>query len=214
VDARACLSLLYLDEYRYHFNPRPEALARALSEAQRAVELDVTSQLANRALAETQYFRRELGVFRSATERVLMLNPRDTSSIGMVALLTAFSGDWERGKSIMTRAMAMNPHHAGWVHFVSCFDHYRQREYGKALEAAEQINMPWYPWSYGCVTICHAQLGHGEAARKHLNDFLALSPRYAKIARRDLGKWFVSEEHVEHTLEGFAKAGLDVEVAR
>ena len=214
VDAGACLSLLYLDEYRYHFNPRPDALARALGEAQRAVELDATSQLANRALAETQYFRRELGVFRSATERVLMLNPRDTSSIGMVALLTAFSGDWERGKSIMTRVMAMNPHHAGWVHFVSCFDHYRQREYGKALEAAEQINMPWYPWSYGCVTICHAQLGHAEAATKHLNDFLALSPRYAKIARRDLAKWFVSAEHVEHTLEGFAKAGLDVEGAR
>ena len=64
------------------------------------------------------------------------------------------------------------------------------------------------------MTICHAQLGHAEAAKKHLNDFLALSPRYAKIARRDLAKWFVSEEHVEHTLEGFAKAGLDVEGAR
>ena len=213
-DALACLSLLYLDEHRYYFNPRPEALARALSAAQRALDLDVASQLANRALAETQYFRRELGAFRSATERVLMLNVRDTSSIGMVAILMAFSGDWERGKSIMSRAMAMNPHHAGWFHYVSFFDHYRNREYGKALEAAEQINMPWYSWSHASVTICHAQLGNDEAGRKHLNDFLELSPRYAKIARLDLSKWFVSQEHIEHVLEGFAKAGLDVDISR
>ena len=210
-DAWACLSLLYLDEYRYHFNPRPEALDRALSRAQRAVELDVTSQLGNRAMAEVHYFRRELGAFRSATERVLMLNPRDTSSAAMVGILMANSGDWEQGRSIVTRAMAMNPYHARWFNWLSFWDHYRHREYARALEAVEQIDLPDYPWTHAGLAIAHAQLGNGEAARKHLDDFLRLSPRYAKIARLDLSKWFVSEELIEHILEGLAKAGLDVE---
>ena len=51
-DARACLSLLYLDEFRLDFNARPDALDRALHTAQRALELAATSQLAYRSLAE------------------------------------------------------------------------------------------------------------------------------------------------------------------
>ena len=210
-NAWACLSLLYLDVHRLYFNPRPKALDRSLRVAQRAVVLDPTSQLAHRAMAEAHYFRRDLGAFRSATKRVLMLNPRDTSCIGMVAMLMAFSGDWEHGKSIASRAMAMNPHHAEWFYFLFFWEHYRHRDYDKALEATEKMNMPGYPWTHGSLAIAHAQLGHTEAAKRHLNDFLALSPQYAKIARVDLSKWFVSQEYVEHILEGLAKAGLDVE---
>ena len=210
-DARACLSMLYVDEHRLYFNPRPGALDRALDEAQRAVELDATSQLANRAMAEAHYFRRELGACRVATDRVLKLNPRDTSTIAMAGLLIAFAGDWEAGKTVVERGVAMNPHHAGWFHGILMWYYYRQRKYKKALAEAEQWNMPWYPWNHAGMAICHAQLGNVEEARKHLDNLLKLSPRYGKIARLDLSKWFVSEEHVEHALEGFVKAGLAID---
>ena len=48
-------------------------------------------------------------------------------------------------------------------------------KYARALEVVEQINMPHYPWTYAGLAIAHAQLGNGEAAKKHLDDFLRLS---------------------------------------
>ena len=44
-DAWAYLTFLYLDEYRFNYNPRPDSLDRALEAAQRAVDADPTQQL-------------------------------------------------------------------------------------------------------------------------------------------------------------------------
>ena len=210
-DALACLSVLYLDEFRHDYNARPDALDRALSAAQRAVELDATSQLAYVALAQAHYFRRELGAFRPAADRVLALNSRDTSNVALIGLMIAYGGDWPAGRSVVERVMQLNPHHAGWLHFVFVFDHYRKREYEKALDAAEKVNMPGYPWASGLLAAIHAQLGRSEAARKHLKTFVDLAPDVARNVRAEVSKWHVSEELVEHLVDGWRKAGLDID---
>ena len=70
-DAWACLAVLYLDEDRHEFNRRPDALDRALEAARRAVDADPANQLANYALAQAYYYRRDLGAFRPAAERAI-----------------------------------------------------------------------------------------------------------------------------------------------
>ena len=209
--ALACPSILYLDEFRQDYNAQPDALDRALHTAQRAVELDATSQLAYVALAQAHYFRRELGAFRPTADRVLALNLRDTSNVGLIGLMIAYGGDWRTGRSVVERVMQLNPHHAGWLHFVFVWDHYRKREYEQALAAAEKVNMPGYPWASGALAAIHAQLGQTEAARKHLNTFVELAPDVARNARAEWSKWIVSGEFVEHLVDGLRKAGLEVE---
>ena len=209
-EALACLSRVYLDEFRFDFNVLPDALDRALHTAQRAVELDGTSQLAYRALAEAHYFRRELGAFGPAADRVLALNPRDTSNVGMIGSLIAFAGDWPRGCSAVQKVMQLNPHHAGWLHFVFVDDHYRTGAYEQALEAAEKINMPGHLWESGALAMINAQLGRTEAARKHLKTFTELAPDVARNLRAEFSKWYFSEELVAHLVDGLRKAGLDV----
>jgi tetratricopeptide (TPR) repeat protein len=209
--AWACLALTYVDEHRKHYNPRPDPLTRAMSAARRAIELGATSQLAYRALAEVHYSRRELGAFRAAAERALMLNPRDTSNVGMLSVLICYGGDWDYGTSIFKKAMAMNPHHAGWLYILLAFSHYRAHEYEKALEAAERINMPGFPGNQLLLAVTNAQLGNGPAAKRSVDDLLGPSPRYGKFAREDLSRWFVSDDMVEHVVEGLRKAGLDVD---
>jgi serine/threonine protein kinase/tetratricopeptide (TPR) repeat protein len=209
--AWACLALTYVDEDRKHYNPRSDSLERAMSAARRAVELDATSQLAYRALAEVYYSRRDVGAFRAAAARALMLNPRDTSNVGMVSVLLCYGGDWDYGTSIFKKAMAMNPHHAGWLYILEAFAHYREQAYDKSLEAAERINIPGYPGNHLLLAIANAQLGRDEAARRCVKDLLAVSPKYGKFARADLSKWFVSDEMVEHIIEGLRKAGLDID---
>jgi hypothetical protein len=53
------------------------------------------------------------------------------------------------------------------------------------------------------------QLGEHEAATKAASELLKLRPDVATTARRDMNKWWRSEE-VEHLIEGLRKAGLEV----
>ena len=189
----------------------PDTLDRALQTAQRAVELDATSQNAYRSLAEAHYYRRELSAFRPAAERVLALNPRDTSNVAMTGQLIAYGGDWPRGRAVSEKAVEMNPHHAGWLNFMFVHDHYRKGEYEQAPEFAEKINMPGYSWASGVLAMIHGQLGNAEEARKHLEAFFALTPMPARFVVSMLSKWFNSEQFAEHVLDGLRKAGFDVE---
>ncbi|MGH9603202.1 MAG: hypothetical protein ACRD24_12530, partial [Terriglobales bacterium] len=91
----ACLCTLYVHEYCFGFNPRPEALDRALAAARRAVEADRTSQLGYQVLAQSHFFRRELAPFRAAAERAMELNPRDSNTVAVMGLMIEHTGEFE-----------------------------------------------------------------------------------------------------------------------
>ena len=209
-EALASLSLLYLDEFRLGFNEQPDSLDRALLTAQRAVELDATSQLAYRALAAAHYYRHELSAFRPAADRVLSLNPRDTSNVGLMGFFIAFSGDWMAGCSVVRKVIQLNPHHAGWLHYVFFWDHYRKQEYKQALAAAEKVNMPGHYWESATLASINAQLGRTEAASKHLRTLLELEPNFARDLRTKAER-LLTEELVGLLLDGLRKAGLEIE---
>jgi len=211
-EALACLARLHVDEYRFRFDPPPGALDRALRAAQRAVELDATSQLAHRSLAEAHYYRRELSAFRAAAGRALALNSRDTANVHWMGMLLAYAGDWTTGHSIAKKVQQLNPHHPSWFYmFYSCF-HYHECEYEQALAAAEKINMPGYYFVSLELMMANAQLGRIEEARKQLKLVLELAPDVARNLRAEISKWWwPSEEFIEHRLEGLRKAGLDAD---
>ncbi len=210
-DALACLSRLYLDEHKFSFNVQPNSLDRALEVAQRAVEADATSTLAFFALAEAHYFRREANAFRSAADRAISLNPRNTYTAGQLAYFIAISGEWERGREIAREVMQLNPHHAPALHYVFVDDHYFKGEYEQALEIAEQMRMPGHFYVQEVLAAINGQLGRREEARKHLERFVELAPDVARNIRAEHSKWYHSEELVELRLEGLRKAGLDVD---
>ena len=212
-EARACLSRVYLDEHRFGFNVLPDTLDRALQTGRKAVELDATSQNAYRSLAEAHYYRREFTSFLPAAERVLALNPRDTNNIAMTGQLMAYgSGDWAKGCAVSKRVMEMNPHHAGWLNFMFVWDHIRKSEYEQALEFAEKINMPGYWGATAALAAIHGHLGNVEAARTHLQTFLAVLPMPPQFLRQEMLKW-CSAEVIGPFMAGMRKAGFDVDQA-
>ena len=210
-DAWACLAILYVHEFLLELNPRPDSQGRALRAAQRAVALDPTRATVHNALAQSHYCRAELGPFRRAAGRVAVLNPRDTAAIGQLGLMMAFSGDWSTGLAVVERVMQQNPHHVSWLHFGHLWDHYRKGEYEQALDVAEQINMPGNNIVSIALASTHAQMGHQEPAREHLDTLVRISPQSAGNPRGILSKWLMSDELVEHIVDGLRKAGLDVE---
>ena len=211
-NAWALMAHAHLEEYKHEFNHEPGALARALTAARRAVDLDRNNADAHFKLAEVQYFRKDLGAFRAAAERARALNSRDTESLAMIGILMGYAGDWESGMEMTTRAMALNPDHPGWYRFCSFFHAYLQGDYEKALEIVERVNMPSYFADPYTRCIAHAQLGHEQQAREALEEFLVLWPDAQSTFRTHLERWVFSQPALIACIEeGFAKAGLKID---
>ncbi len=208
-DAWALLSALYLDEYRNGFNPRPNALDRALAAAHRAVELAPSTNFVHQALASVLYFRRDLQAFRPAAERAIALNGMDGAAIAYLGALIAFAGDWPRGCELVERAIRLNPHHPGWYWLPLAYNAYRHHDYAAALDAAVKVNMPHYFWWFVALAAVHGQLGDWKAAQEAVQHLLQVKPDIARTIREELSKWFVDRELVELLLDGLRKGGFE-----
>jgi len=95
------------------------------------------------------------------------------------------------------------------LRFIAFTHAYCHGKYAEALEAAVRINMPGFFYAQAALAEALGQLGHREAARKAVQDLLALRPDFATTARHEYSKWFEPEQ-VEHLVDGLRKAGLEI----
>ena len=208
-DSWAMLSMIYRGEFAQGYNAGPNPLDRALAAAQRAVDLAPTNALCHYALATVYYFRKEKLSFRTTVERCLTLNPLDGSAIAYLRMLTATTGEWERGCAMVESAMKLNPYYPSWFQIALWANAYRQGKYEEALEANARLNLPGYFHAQGARAATLGKLGRREEAQKAVRDLLALRPDFASAARQEYAKWY-DPEHVEQLIDGLRKAGLEI----
>jgi len=205
----AMLATVYWHEHSLGFNPQPDPLGRALAAARRSIDVAPTNNLGYSALATVFYLQRDIPAFRSMAERAIEMNPMDGSNLAHVGLLTAYSGDWERGCALAESALKLNPHHPGWYWFASFLNAYRKEDYRSALAIALKFNLPGYFTAHAFTAAVYGQLGMREQAQKSLQDLLRLRPDFAASAREELG-----HDHdaklIEHIIDGLRKAGLEI----
>ena len=206
-DCWAMLSMIYRGEFAQGFNAGPNPLERALAAAQHAVDLAPTHALGHYALATVHFFRKEMIFFRVETERALTLNPLDASVRAYLGLLTASTGEWDRGCQMVESAMQLNPNCPGYFYFARCCNAYRQGKYAEVLEAVARINMPNYFHVPALRAAALGQLGRQEEAGKAVQELLALRPDFGAVARQEYAKWY-SPELIEQIIDGLRKAGL------
>jgi TolB-like protein len=213
-DAWTSLSLIYQQEQMNNLNQQPGSLERALAAAQRALEIDPASSRAQFAMAQARYFLRDVSSFHVHAERAIQLNPRNTDTLAMVGIMMGYSGDWVRSVEITTSAMRLNPHHAGWYHFNTFFNEYRQHRFAEALKIAQKMNMPDYWASQLALVISNAQLGNELAARSEAEDLLRIWPAFEQeYYQLGLVNWiFGQPELIELIDEGLRKAGINLQV--
>jgi TolB-like protein/Tfp pilus assembly protein PilF len=208
-DSWAMLSMIYRGEFAQGYNAQPNPLDRALSAAQRAVELAPTHALGHYALATTHFFRKEKIAFRVEAERALSLNPLDASVKAYLGLLIAHAGEMDRGCQMVESAMQLNPNCPGYFYFADCWKAYWEGRYEEVLAGVARTNMPNYFHVPAIEAAALAQLGRNEEARKALARALVLRPDFAVAARQEYSKWYEPEE-IEHLLDGLRKAGLKI----
>jgi len=212
-DCWAMLSLVYVDEYRTGFNLRPDPLGRAVHAARRAMEISPTNHLAPNAMGTALFFTKEMGAFHYEVERAMKLNPMDGSTLANLGMLTAFSGEWERGCAMTMRAGHLNPNLPGWHLFATAFDAYRRRDYAAALNISLKVNMRGLWGTNMMLAVAYGQLGEAEKARNAVRDLLLQIPGFKTDARAELSRWW-QRDFVEHLLDGLHKAGLEQSAER
>ena len=208
--AWACLSNLYQLEYFDRFNPQEKPLERAREAAWRAVKIDPACQMGWKELAAVHFFSRDFTAFRETAERAMSLNPRDGTTLAYMAIMIAFSGDWERGVALAQRAIDLNRHHPGWYHNIFFHHHYRKGEYEAALQAAKKINMPEFHWMHLMTAAACGMLGRHEEARTAIESLRKYNPTFLDLenVREDIEMWDPDKDEVERFLQGLQKAGL------
>ncbi len=206
--AWACLSMVYLDELRVGFNPLPDPGRRIMMAAQRSVETGPRTPLAFLALASAQFFVGDLEGFFAAGERAIRLNPNDSTVLATVGMLTAFGGEWERGRAMLDKASALNPHQPGWYHLPMALYHYRKGDDERALREALQVNMPGYYPAHMVLAAIYGQLGREEEARGAARSLLEVSPDFPEAGPGRIARWQRDPSLRGRLLEGLRKAGI------
>lgn len=209
-DVWASLSMMYCEEHKHGYNVRPDPLERALRAGRRAVDIDPTCQHAYYALAQANFFGRDLGAMRVAAERAVALNPRDGNTVAFMGILRCYAGDWDEGLALVRRVLDLNPHHPGWYRFAIVNDHYRKGEYEEALAEAQAINLPKYWPSHVSIAAAASRLGRHEVARRAIEELRELFPEFAEEGRAELGKWLMDKALLDAVLEGVELAGLEM----
>ena len=213
-EAWGWLSHMYQDEYKFGFNPRPEAeepLVRAIAASQNAIQADATSQIGYQSLATGHYFAGDLEQFHIAAERAMALNPNNSQTLAYLGQMTAFAGDWDRGIAVMDKAVDLNPNHPTWYHAAYFMRHYRDGDYEAALLSAKRYNLPEFFAHHLFLAIIYAQLDRLEEARASIAELNALYPGYADAARANLERWWKDEALVVAMMDSLEKAGLFAE---
>ncbi len=208
-EAWAWLSYVYHFEYSLGFNPRPNSLERGLTAARQALVFDSSSQLGHQQLAYNYFLTKQQGFFEKA-EEAIAINPNNPDVIAAVGYYLSYAGKWERGAALIHKAIALNPDLPGAVYSALSAYAYVQRDYDEALRWAVKIEIP--PWwkTHALLAISYGQLGMQEEATQAVNDLLAVYPSYAENARREFRKYYWDETELEHVMDGFRKAGLDI----
>ncbi|HSN57580.1 MAG TPA: protein kinase, partial [Candidatus Sulfomarinibacteraceae bacterium] len=208
-EAHAWLANTYVNEFAFGFNPLEDPIGRSLQTAQRAVDLDPTTQAGWLNLAGGHFFLGDLAAFEAAATRAITLNPRNSYAIAYMGLCFGNSGQRERGAELGTRACALNPHHPEWYPFVNFYHLYAREEYEAACSVIKRINWPKFPYTHINFAAACGQLGRPEEARTSIKTLRDTFGFDLEGVRAEFVRWGHTEDFIEHILDGLRKAGMD-----
>jgi TolB-like protein len=209
----ALLSIVYVDEYRFGYNPQsgvPTALERALAAAKQAVLLDAENPRALLALVHSLFLTGDTAEAIRVGQRALELAPHDTELLGEVSIRIGLAGDWKRCSELVQRARALNPAHAGFYNGTLAFSAYMQRDYHVAASLIRLTAAPQFPFYHLVAAVIYAQLGLQREAESERATFEKERPELIANWRTEWNRRLVRPEDRAHLTEGARKAGFKI----
>ena len=155
----------------------------------------------------------DTAVFRNFAERAIALNPNDAFVLADLGTWIAYTGAWERGKNLLTRAKLLNPNHQSWWDWVWLLHHYLNGEYREARDVALKINLPNNYVIQAALTATYGMMGEKDKAEQALINLIKLRPNYPEDPRAPFLIRGMQPELIESLMEGLRRAGLEVPLA-
>ncbi|MDH3942319.1 MAG: hypothetical protein OET46_15090, partial [Xanthomonadales bacterium] len=210
-EAWAHLSWIYTDEYVYGFNPLPDPMERALAAAQKGVRLAPGNYHNHWLLSRVHYFMGQRDLFLAEAQNALDLNASDGTTLGLIGMYMAFSGDWDRGLAMVEKAKLLNPNFPDYYHLDTGCGAFVKGNYQDALDQMLKANLVDFPLFQIILIATYARLNRSEDAYRQLEDLQRIQPGTTReIALQILQKMFPFQpEFVEDVMGGLAAAGLD-----
>jgi len=201
------LAWVYLDEFRFKWNARPDPLGRALKAASRGVELEPNNGFAHWRLAKILFFRKEMDRFESEMRRALALNPNHAETLADIATHLSVLGRHDEAYEYAQRAAKLDPN-LTWNYFTHARYFLSKKRYREALAAMHQVNIPEFYWTHFWRALPYAELGEMDAAHKEAAEVLRLKPDF--VLMRELDVWNVPKDYAGQIAESAKKAGIPI----
>ncbi len=205
------LAFSYMESKKYAIDTPSDWAERSHDAAYRAIDLDPDNPDAYYALAILSQMRGDdATVFRNFAERAIELNPNDAFVLADLGTWIAYTGDWERGKELVTRAKLLNPNHQSWWDWIWLLHHYLNGEYGQARDVALKINLPNNYIIQAALTATYGMLDETDKAHQALAHLMQIRPDFADNPREPYRVRGIQPELIDGLMEGLSRAGLDV----
>jgi adenylate cyclase len=189
---------------------RVDLVPRIVEAGNRAVELAPENAAAHFALFSAYAATCQTERMRVEADRVLAINPNDASALGLIGNLLAYAGDWDYGRQLAEKAIALaGPAAPSWWWWVVAKDHYRKGEYAKALEVFQQsyAEQNWLDHLHLVYTLPH--LGRIDEARAQIPALLKLKPDISvREADRYYAMWCFDADFRDRMVKALRLAGL------
>ncbi|AOF93405.1 adenylate cyclase [Sinorhizobium sp. RAC02] len=211
--AWAMLSITYVDEERFRFNPRagtPTPVERALQAARRATQLDPSNTRGLQALMMALFFNRQFAESMRFGEQALATNPNDTELMGEFGTRLAIGGQWRRGATLLDRALALNPGAAGYYHGTRGLSAYMLGDYPTAVAEIKQADLQKFPLFHIVAAVIYAEAGMDEEARREGEIFVRMRPDFLPNLTAELTLRNIRPIDQTRLVSGIRKAGLPV----
>ena len=155
------------------------------------------------------FFRQEHSQFFAEAEKSLGLNSSEGTTVGLIGYYTALAGEWDRGLSLMRKAIALNPHYPGYYHLVFGAAHLREGKYEEALLEYEKMALPEWFLAQIPLVAANGLLHRERETQTAMAHLLELRPGYnLEQCAEDLRRFGLPEDVVKPLLEGLKIAGL------
>ena len=124
----------------------------------------------------------------------------------------SLAGQWDKGKALIERSIALNPNHPGWYHMPLFLYHYRKGEFQTALVHAQkwQQGLPNVYLPYIALAAVYGQLNRLDDASAAVRELLKLKPTFPENAWREFRKFNMEPSLVQKMSDGLRKAGLSL----
>ena len=204
------LARLYLMNHSFELSSMYTPVEMAIGCANQSVLLEPASARTRCLMATALLVKGELGAASRELELAMRFNSDSLAYREVIGWLTALTGDWDQGVSLMLSAMDRNPYCQPCVSHGLWADAMRRRDFDAAHAAALDYRDPNFFWRELMLTSSLGHLGRSEDAHASAAELLRAKPQFVHRGRRLIGHYIKSDDLRATIFEGLGKAGVHI----